>query len=105
MGINLFDHADIYGFDGAGGFGDAEALFGRALAEDPKLRARMIIAIVALSLAAGVYAYTGLPKEGEPDIEIPEFISIYQVCYSIRIFFCRMLDTKKMLNYVPDIRP
>ena len=34
-------------------------------------RARMIIAIVALSLAAGVYAYTGLPKEGEPDIEIP----------------------------------
>ena len=40
-------------------------------------RARMIIAIVALSLAAGVYAYTGLPKEGEPDIEIPAlFISV-----------------------------
>ena len=26
-------------------------------------RARMIIAIIALSLAAGVYAYTGLPKK------------------------------------------
>ena len=40
-------------------------------------RARMIIAIIALSLAAGVYAYTGLPKEGEPDIEIPAlFISV-----------------------------
>jgi multidrug efflux pump len=37
----------------------------------------MIIAIIALSLAAGVYAYTGLPKEGEPDIEIPAlFISV-----------------------------
>jgi multidrug efflux pump len=40
-------------------------------------RARMILAIIALSLAAGVYAYTGLPKEGEPDIEIPAlFISV-----------------------------
>ena len=39
-------------------------------------RARMIIAIIALSLAR-VYAYTGLPKEGEPDIEIPAlFISV-----------------------------
>jgi multidrug efflux pump len=40
-------------------------------------RARMIIAMIVLSLAAGIYSYTGLPKEGEPDIEIPAlFISV-----------------------------
>lgn len=39
--------------------------------------ARMIIALVFLSLAAGVLAYTGLPKEGEPDIDIPAlFVSV-----------------------------
>ena len=43
-GINLFDHADIYGCDGGGSFGDAEALFGRVLAEAPELRDRMILA-------------------------------------------------------------
>jgi multidrug efflux pump len=40
-------------------------------------RARMIIAFVVLSLAAGWYAYVSLPKEGEPDIEIPAlFVSV-----------------------------
>ncbi len=40
-------------------------------------RARMIVAFVVLSLAAGFYAYTSLPKEGEPDIEIPAlFVSV-----------------------------
>jgi multidrug efflux pump len=40
-------------------------------------RARMVLAMIILSLAAGTYAYTGLPKEGEPDIEIPAlFISV-----------------------------
>lgn len=34
-------------------------------------RARMILAFVALTLIAGAYAYVSLPKEGEPDIEIP----------------------------------
>jgi predicted oxidoreductase len=43
-GINLFDTADIYGCDTAAGFGSAEALFGRALAEDRSLRDRMVIA-------------------------------------------------------------
>lgn len=42
-GINLFDTADIYGFGGPG-FGTAEELFGRALAEDRALRDRMVIA-------------------------------------------------------------
>lgn len=43
-GVTLFDTADIYGFDGAGGFGDAEALLGRILADVPKLRMRMVLA-------------------------------------------------------------
>ncbi|MGH1423257.1 MAG: efflux RND transporter permease subunit [Pseudooceanicola sp.] len=40
-------------------------------------RARMILAFIALSLLAGGFAYGTLPKEGEPDIEIPAlFISV-----------------------------
>jgi predicted oxidoreductase len=42
-GVTLFDTADIYGFDGAGGFGDAEALLGRIFADSPGLRARMVL--------------------------------------------------------------
>ena len=34
-------------------------------------RARMVLAFIALSLTIGTAAYVGLPKEGEPDIEIP----------------------------------
>lgn len=44
LGINLFDHADIYGVDGGGAFGDAEALFGRVLKEAPGLRDRFVLA-------------------------------------------------------------
>ena len=43
-GINFLDTADIYGFDGAGGFGDAEALLGEVLAAEPGLRGRMVLA-------------------------------------------------------------
>ncbi len=40
-------------------------------------RARMVIAFVILSLAAGWIAYFGLPKEGSPDIDIPAlFVSV-----------------------------
>ncbi len=40
-------------------------------------RARMVIAFILLSLVVGGYAYTTLPKEGEPDIEIPAlFVSV-----------------------------
>ena len=40
-------------------------------------RARMVLAFIALSLLAGGMAYVGLPKEGEPDIEIPAvFVSV-----------------------------
>ncbi|NCO21845.1 MAG: efflux RND transporter permease subunit, partial [Rhodobacterales bacterium] len=40
-------------------------------------RARMVLAFIALSLLAGGLAYGSLPKEGEPDIEIPAlFVSV-----------------------------
>ncbi len=43
-GINLFDTADIYGFNGREGFGNAEVLLGRLFAADPGLRPRMVLA-------------------------------------------------------------
>ncbi|MBN8499977.1 MAG: aldo/keto reductase [Sphingomonadales bacterium] len=43
-GITLLDTADIYGFDGTAGFGDAEALLGSVLHEEPALRSRMVLA-------------------------------------------------------------
>jgi predicted oxidoreductase len=43
-GITLLDTADIYGFNGSGGFGDAEALLGEVLAAEPGLRTRMVLA-------------------------------------------------------------
>ncbi|SFR47421.1 efflux RND transporter permease subunit [Litoreibacter janthinus] len=40
-------------------------------------RARMIIAFIIMSVVIGAFAYKGLPKEGEPDIEIPAlFVSV-----------------------------
>ena len=40
-------------------------------------RARMVIAFIVLSLLIGGFAYWSLPKEGEPDIEIPAlFVSV-----------------------------
>lgn len=40
-------------------------------------RARMVMAFIAISLLVGGFAYVSLPKEGEPDIEIPAlFISV-----------------------------
>lgn len=43
-GMNFLDTADIYGFDGSGGFGDAEALLGEVLAAEPGLRQQMVLA-------------------------------------------------------------
>jgi predicted oxidoreductase len=43
-GIDFLDTADIYGFDGSGGFGDAEALLGEVIASEPGLRDRMVLA-------------------------------------------------------------
>lgn len=43
-GITFLDTADIYGFDGTGGFGDAEVLLGEVLAAERALRDRMVLA-------------------------------------------------------------
>jgi len=43
-GITLLDTADIYGFNGSDGFGDAEALLGEVLAAEPGLRGKMVLA-------------------------------------------------------------
>ena len=43
-GITFFDTADIYGFNGASGFGDAEVLLGRVLKAAPHLRKNMVLA-------------------------------------------------------------
>lgn len=43
-GVTLLDTADIYGFNGKDGFGDAEALLGQVLAAEPGLRDRMVLA-------------------------------------------------------------
>ena len=43
-GITLFDTADIYGFNGKSGFGDAELLLGQVFAANPGLRDRMVLA-------------------------------------------------------------
>jgi len=43
-GVTLFDTADIYGFDGSGGFGEAESLLGRVFAANPGMRDRMVLA-------------------------------------------------------------
>lgn len=42
--ITLFDTADIYGFNGTSGFGDAEALLGRVFKAAPHLRNAMVLA-------------------------------------------------------------
>lgn len=43
-GLTLLDTADIYGFDGATGFGNAETLLGQVIAAEPGLRQRMVLA-------------------------------------------------------------
>ena len=43
-GINFFDTADIYGFNGTDGFGDSEALLGVIFAANPSLRQKMVLA-------------------------------------------------------------
>ncbi len=42
-GINFFDTADIYGFNGTDGFGDAESLLGTIFASNPGLREKIVL--------------------------------------------------------------
>jgi predicted oxidoreductase len=43
-GITFLDTADIYGFTGPDGFGDAEVLLGQVLAADHSIRSRIVLA-------------------------------------------------------------
>lgn len=43
-GFNLLDTADIYGFNGSEGFGDAESLLGEVIASEPGVRQKAVIA-------------------------------------------------------------
>jgi len=43
-GVSLYDTADIYGFNGSSGFGDAEFLLGEVFKASPGLRAKMVLA-------------------------------------------------------------
>lgn len=43
-GITLLDTADIYGFDGKQGFGEAETMLGEVLRGDPGLKRRVVLA-------------------------------------------------------------
>ncbi len=76
-GINLFDHADIYGD------GEAESLFGRVLAEAPSLRERMLIATKG-GIVIGV-PYDSSPEHIEAACEASlrrlgvETIDLYQI--------------------------
>ena len=54
-------------------------------------RARMVLAFVILSIAAGTFAYVSIPKEGEPDIDIPA------VMVSVPFPGISALDAEKLL--------
>jgi len=59
-GIDLIDTADIYGPDNGEAFGAAEALLGRALAAEPGLRDRIVLAS-----KGGIVM--GVPYDSSPD--------------------------------------
>ena len=64
--------------------------------------ARMVIAFIAMTILAGGFAYSTLPKEGEPDIEIPAlFISV--VFPGISAEDAETLLVKPMENQLGDI--
>lgn len=82
-GITLLDTADIYGFDGAGGFGDAEALLGDALAVNPALRKRMVVATKGGILPPLPYDQSPAYLAGAIDASLrrlrTEVIDLYQI--------------------------
>lgn len=82
-GITLLDTADIYGFDGASGFGDAEALLGEVLAAEPALRQRMVLASKGGILPPLPYDQSAEYLAGAIDASLrrlrTECIDLYQV--------------------------
>lgn len=82
-GITLLDTADIYGFDGQGGFGDAEALLGEVIAAHPGLRDRMVLATKGGILPPLPYDQSPSYLSGAIDASLRrlkvEVIDLYQV--------------------------
>ena len=67
-GITFLDTADIYGFNGSGGFGDAEALLGEVLEPVTLGFALAVVAVVFLGkrLSAGPVAAPVAVTVGQP---------------------------------------
>lgn len=82
-GITLLDTADIYGFDGNGGFGDAEALLGQVLAEDKSLRDRMVLATKGGIVPPSPYDSSPAYLEGALDASLKRMgvsrVDLYQI--------------------------
>ncbi len=82
-GITFFDTADIYGFGGSGGFGDAEALLGQVFDEAPSLRDRMVLASKGGIMPPIPYDSSPAYLEGAIDASLrrlrTERIDLYQI--------------------------
>jgi predicted oxidoreductase len=82
-GITLLDTADIYGFDGSGGFGDAEALLGEVLTAEPDLRDRMVLATKGGIMPPRPYdsspAYLGQALDASLRRLCVEQVDLYQI--------------------------
>ena len=82
-GITLFDTADIYGAGEPIGFGGAEALFGKALAQRPDLRARMIVATKGGIWLGAPYNSTRAYLAGAIDASLARlglpYVDLYQI--------------------------
>ncbi len=82
-GITFFDTADIYGFNGHSGFGDAEALFGDVMAADPSIRGRIVLATKGGIMPPLPYDQSGPYLTGALDASLrrlkTERVELYQI--------------------------
>lgn len=82
-GITFFDTADIYGFDGKSGFGDAEALLGDVFASEPDLRGRMVLSTKGGIMPPLPYDQSGAYLQSAIDASLGRLktgtIDLYQV--------------------------
>lgn len=82
-GITFFDTADIYGFNGHSGFGDAEALFGEVMAADPSIRGRIVLATKGGIMPPLPYDQSGPYLTGALDASLrrlkTERVELYQI--------------------------
>ena len=83
LGMNFFDHADIYGVDGGGQFGDAEALFGEVLRDAPSLRDQFFLATKGGIVLGHPYDSSRSYLESAVDASLKrlnaEVIDLYQI--------------------------